>query len=107
MTSGLCKVNWCHVWYDHNFSLRANHQSRHHATCKIDVNLVMTDGHFNLPQGVYVGMYGLRYSLNPHPQKRYVHITQKPVYALYMDSFYYADPNNSRGWNNSSGWKKS
>ena len=44
-------------------SLLANHQSRHQAAIKWAVSLVLADGHFNLPQGLCVGMHGLTYSL--------------------------------------------
>ena len=34
------------------FSMLANHQSRHQATRKVVVSLVIAVGHFNLPQGL-------------------------------------------------------
>ena len=81
MTPGLSKGIRCHVYYDHTFfSKLANHQiwtSAGRAYIVWDVSLVIAYGHFNLPLGLCVGMYGLTYS-HYHPKR------SQDIYIIYV-----------------------
>ena len=66
MTSVLSKDILCHVWPYFFLNLQITRSDiRPHIQWA--VSLVIVHGHFNLPQGGCMGMYGLTYSLY-HPR---------------------------------------
>ena len=49
-------------------SVPANHLIGFQVTRKVGHQPVITDGHFNLPRGVCVGMYGINILTLSHPR---------------------------------------